>query len=177
MGEKSFGLNMSNYYISKEDNAQVTTLNLFDLGLEELSKEYYASFFKTKTKKDEEQLKIRDNILKEVMYCDKLVFNVPMWNISVPAYARMFLDALSIPGKTFQYKEDGRIQGLLKDIKVILISTAGGYNHDKHSLNLMIKELFELIGLDDITIIPLYGSARTNYDNILEGKKTIDKIF
>ncbi|QWF17018.1 FMN-dependent NADH-azoreductase [Lysobacter capsici] len=63
--------------------------------------------------------------LAQVLDADTLVIGAPMYNFSVPAPLKSWLDALAIPGKTFSY-ETGVPQGLLGAKRVIVASSRGG---------------------------------------------------
>ncbi|KRB07904.1 NAD(P)H-dependent oxidoreductase [Lysobacter sp. Root690] len=61
----------------------------------------------------------------QVLDADTLVIGAPMYNFSVPAQLKSWLDALAVPGKTFSY-ETGVPQGLLGAKRVIIASSRGG---------------------------------------------------
>ncbi len=58
---------------------------------------------------------------------DKYVFAAPMWNLSIPAILKAYIDYVSYAGITFKYTENGPV-GLLADRprKAIHIVTRGG---------------------------------------------------
>ncbi len=175
MGPESFGTKLANYYLTKNES-EVQEVNLFSLGLCELSEQFYKSGFKNPTEVDQVQFGLRAKLLEDVLNSDQIVINMPMWNYSCPSTVRIFLDALAVPGKTFSYTSTG-IKGMIEGKKVIIITTAGGENNDQNSLSEMLKSAMALTGLNqDLKIIAVGGSARTGYDYLAEAKKEIDKI-
>ena len=64
--------------------------------------------------------------LEQVLAADVIVIGAPLYNFSVPSQLKSWLDALAVPGKTFQYGANGP-EGLLGAKRVIIASTRGGY--------------------------------------------------
>ena len=48
----------------------------------------------------------------QFVLADKYVFVTPMWNFSIPAILKTYLDAVAVSGKTFKYTKEGSV-GLL----------------------------------------------------------------
>jgi FMN-dependent NADH-azoreductase len=55
---------------------------------------------------------------------DKYVFVTPLWNFTIPAIMKTYIDAVTVSGKTFKYSAEGPI-GLLKEKKAIHIQARG----------------------------------------------------
>ncbi|CAM2936085.1 MULTISPECIES: FMN-dependent NADH-azoreductase [Janthinobacterium] len=64
--------------------------------------------------------------LEQVLAADVIVIGAPMYNFAIPSQLKSWLDALAVPGKTFQYGANGP-EGLLGSKRVIIASTRGGY--------------------------------------------------
>ncbi|QKY09444.1 FMN-dependent NADH-azoreductase [Janthinobacterium lividum] len=64
--------------------------------------------------------------LEQVLAADVIVIGAPMYNFAIPSQLKSWLDALAVPGKTFQYGASGP-EGLLGSKRVIIASTRGGY--------------------------------------------------
>lgn len=64
--------------------------------------------------------------LEQVLAADIIVIGAPMYNFAIPSQLKSWLDALAVPGKTFQYGANGP-EGLLGAKRVIIASTRGGY--------------------------------------------------
>jgi len=65
-------------------------------------------------------------VLDEVLAADVIIVGAPMYNFGVPSQLKSWLDALAVPGKTFQYDASGA-KGLLGDKRVIIVSARGGF--------------------------------------------------
>ena len=103
-----------------------------------------------------------DIVLDEVLGADVIVIGAPMYNFSIPSQLKAWLDALVVPGRTFQY-EAGTVKGLLGSKKVIVASSRGGlYGPDspfavaEHQESLL-RTLLGFIGITDITVIRAEG--------------------
>jgi len=64
--------------------------------------------------------------LDQLLAADVIVIGAPMYNFAIPSQLKSWLDALAVPGKTFQYGANGP-QGLLGSKRVIIASARGGY--------------------------------------------------
>ncbi|MCD4647276.1 FMN-dependent NADH-azoreductase [Bacillus mycoides] len=60
----------------------------------------------------------------QFVLADKYVFVTPMWNFSIPAILKTYLDAVAVSGKTFKYSKEGSI-GLLTGKKSLHIQARG----------------------------------------------------
>jgi len=60
----------------------------------------------------------------QFVLADKYVFVTPMWNFSIPAILKTYLDAVAVSGKTFKYTKEGSV-GLLTGKKALHIQARG----------------------------------------------------
>ncbi|MBN7138105.1 FMN-dependent NADH-azoreductase [Lysobacter enzymogenes] len=74
---------------------------------------------------DSVEVRALNTALEQVLAADAIVVGAPMYNFSVPAPLKAWLDALAVPGKTFSYG-DGGVRGLLGEKRVIVASSRGG---------------------------------------------------
>ena len=65
-------------------------------------------------------------VLDEVLSADVIVIGAPMYNFGLPSQLKAWLDALAVPGKTFQYDAQGP-KGLLGAKRLIVASARGGF--------------------------------------------------
>jgi FMN-dependent NADH-azoreductase len=66
-----------------------------------------------------------DQLVKQVQDADILVIGVPVYNFSIPAALKAWIDLVARAGLTFRYTENGPV-GLLKNKKVYLVLASGG---------------------------------------------------
>ncbi|MED5613046.1 FMN-dependent NADH-azoreductase [Janthinobacterium sp. P210005] len=100
--------------------------------------------------------------LEQVLAADVIVIGAPMYNFAIPSQLKSWLDALAVPGKTFQYGANGP-EGLLGSKRVIIASTRGGYygadtpmaalEHQESHL----RAFFGFLGVTQIDIVRAEG--------------------
>jgi len=103
-----------------------------------------------------------DQLISELIAADVWVFGVPMYNFSVPAVFKAYIDLVVRAGKTFSY-EGGRPKGLL-DNKRLFVITASGGDYSSEPMKSMdfvepyVRAIMNFIGVTDITFIKAHGS-------------------
>ncbi|WP_308921484.1 NAD(P)H-dependent oxidoreductase [Janthinobacterium sp. J1-1] len=100
--------------------------------------------------------------LEQVLAADVIVIGAPLYNFSVPSQLKSWLDALAVPGKTFQYGASGP-EGLLGAKRVIVASARGGIytpgtpmaslDHQENYL----KSFFGFLGVNQLEIVRAEG--------------------
>jgi len=117
----------------------------------------------------------------EVINADTYVFGVPMYNFSVPAAFKAFIDSIVVPGKTFSY-ENGIPKPLLLNKKAFVITASGGtYDSppmDKFDfLEPYLRAIFGFTGVSDITFIKAAGHSEEEIKNaVAAAKRQIDSV-
>lgn len=102
-------------------------------------------------------------LLDEFLSADVVVIGAPMYNFSIPAQLKAWIDHIVVPGKTFAYTPAG-IQGLAGGKRVIVASTRGSvfgappraaFDHQETYL----RTVFSNIGVADVSIVRAEGVA------------------
>lgn len=107
-------------------------------------------------------LSLPDELMKELLEADTYVIGAPMYNFSIPAILKAYIDAIVRPGLTFTF-EGGKPQGLLKDKKVIVVTASGG-DYSQQPMKSMdfiepyLRTIFGFIGVTDITFVKAHGN-------------------
>jgi len=104
-------------------------------------------------------LKISDELIDELFAADRYVLGIPMYNFSVPASFKAYIDQIVRVGRTFTVGPNGE-EGLVgKDKKLLIITARGGsYTAGTPSAAFDFQEpylwaIFGFIGITDITFI------------------------
>jgi len=108
-----------------------------------------------------------DQLISELHTASDYVFGVPMYNFSVPAAFKAYVDQIVIPGTTYAYTNDesGRRTGLLQGKKATVIVSRGWLYQDGSPLsayNLQepwIRMTLGFIGVIDIDFVVAEGIA------------------
>lgn len=63
---------------------------------------------------------------RQFVEADEIVIAAPYWDLSFPASLRVYIEAASVCGLSFEYTEEGQAKGLCKAKRIIYVTTAGG---------------------------------------------------
>ena len=102
---------------------EIIVLDLYKENIDFLRSEDLGDIFGPK---DEESKK--NPILKyayQFAEADKYIIAAPMWNLSIPAILKAYINYISVSGITFKYTSNGSV-GLLSDKKAVHIVSRGG---------------------------------------------------
>ena len=95
-----------------------------------------------------------DALVQEVADADILVIAAPVYNFSVPASLKAWIDLVARAGLTFRYTENGPV-GLLSGKKAYIILASGGtpIGSDIDYASGYLRHILGFIGIDDVTVI------------------------
>ncbi len=101
-----------------------------------------------------DQLSLSDELVQELQRADTIVIGLPIYNFSVPAAFKAWIDLVARAGLTFAYSETGP-KGLLEGKRAVLAIASGGTavgseidfatNYARHVLG--------FIGIHDVEVI------------------------
>jgi FMN-dependent NADH-azoreductase len=95
-----------------------------------------------------------DTLVAELEHAQNIVIGAPIYNFSLPASLKAWIDMIARAGLTFKYTESGS-EGLLLAKKVYILLASGGVEigsiHDFSSNYL--KHVLSFLGLTDVLII------------------------
>jgi FMN-dependent NADH-azoreductase len=104
-----------------------------------------------------------DATCRQFLEADIYVITTPMWNLSVPYALKYYIDAIVQPGYLFRYNEHGAAEGLLKDKKMVVVTSRGGdYSPDSplHAYDFLVpylRAIFGFVGIADLHFINAHG--------------------
>ena len=87
---------------------------------------------------------------------DVLVLTMPMWNFSVPAIMKAWMDQVLCPNLTFTISPEEGVKPLHKIKSIVLLVASGGVykeDDDRDTLTRQARAAFGFIGIDDIEIV------------------------
>ncbi|MFP4119328.1 MAG: FMN-dependent NADH-azoreductase [Candidatus Woesearchaeota archaeon] len=139
------------------------TSNIPDMFIEKNLRAYFKrDYFGEKLAPDEKRLlRKMDRFAKQAKEADVIVLAYPMFNFSVPAVVKAYLDSIAIRGKTWGDSEHG-IYGMLEGKKALILTTSGGTYTDvdgtvvEYSTTLA-STIFGFLGIEDIESIKAEG--------------------
>ncbi len=157
-----------------EVNIQYRDLNQ---GLNFIDETWVGANFTPPEQRSEAQtktLEFSDKLIDELRRADHIVLTTPMYNFSIPASLKAWIDLICRAGVTFQYTADGPV-GLLRKKHIDIIITTGGVplQSPVDFLSDYLKQVFRFIGIEQINII---AADQMNVDAEVSFNKALDQI-
>lgn len=141
-------------YKNQHPEDEIITLDLYEEQIDFLRPAQLNELFGPKTEESKNH-----PILKyayQFQEADKYVFAAPMWNLSIPAILKAYIDYISVSGITFKYTAEGPI-GLCHDKKVIHIVARGGeYDNKPYEMgDRYLRTILGFFGITDVSTISI----------------------
>ena len=130
----------------------------------------------------ENAIALSDQLVDEFLAADRYVLSAPMYNFSIPAVLKSYIDYIVRPRRTFAVTQNG-FQGLVTDRKMLLVQARGsdfrpGSAYD--AVNFQepyLKTVFGFIGITDIETINANGlNIELRDREIAAAKSTIQTL-
>lgn len=114
-----------------------------------------ANFTAAEARSEEQQKKLAysNELVAELQTADIIVIGVPIYNFSIAATLKAWIDMVARAGLTFRYTEDGP-QGLLEDKKAYLTMASGGVPVDSPAdfATPYLRHVLNFIGISDVEV-------------------------
>jgi FMN-dependent NADH-azoreductase len=126
-------------------------------GLPLLSEAWVGANFTPAEARTEEQKQLlaqSDALVDELLAADVLVIGAPVYNFSVPAGLKTWIDHIARAGRTFQYTETGPV-GLLEGKRAIIAVASGGtqVGSEIDFASTYLRHVLGFIGITDVEVI------------------------
>ncbi len=151
----------------------VTVRDLSHQAIPHVTEEFIGAIYtpvEARTADQRGTLVLSDELIGELQAADMYVFGIPMYNFSVPAVFKAYIDQVARVGVTFtpQY------EGLLKNKKVVFVTARGGGGYGpgeaRESYNFedpFLRTVFSFLGVTDQTFIHVNNTS--GGDDIVNG--------
>ncbi|KZM47443.1 NAD(P)H-dependent oxidoreductase [Labrenzia sp. OB1] len=122
-----------------------------------LDEEWVGANFTDPSERTTEQrlkLALSDTLVAELKAADTIVIGVPIYNFSIPAALKAWVDLIARAKETFKYTESGPV-GLLEGKKAYLAVASGGTKVGSEidfAIN-YLKHMLGFVGVTDVTVI------------------------
>lgn len=104
------------------------------------------------------EIALSDRLIGELRQADDIVVGSPLYNFSVPAGLKSWIDHIVRPGHTFAAGDRGPV-GLLAGRRVFLITVRGGFQDRSPDYQTpALEAVFRYIGITDIRLVSLEGT-------------------
>ncbi len=153
-----------------------------------LSQETINGFFSPQEGMNDELRKataLSDQLIDELQSADTLLLAVPIYNFSVPASLKCWIDQITRIGHTFAYV-DGAFQGLVQTRRAIVICAYGadGYldGGDLEAANFLepyLRFLLAFLGIEEVQIVSVQATTAddvTVSENLSKAEAELESI-
>ena len=167
-GAESFSIKLGNQIIEKlkatYPGSTVKERNLVKEQFPALEEAHLTSFFtpvEKRTPESVEAARHSEEAIAELMDADIIVIGAPMYNFSIHASLKAWIDHIVRVGLTFKYDENGP-EGLIKNKKLYIAMSSGGiYTEGPMQPNDFVvpylKFMLGFVGLTDIEVYRAEG--------------------
>lgn len=99
-------------------------------------------------------LALSASLVQEIQDSDILLITAPIYNFSVPATLKAWIDLVARAGLTFRYTSEGPV-GLLQGKKAVVIMASGGtgIGSEIDFASPYLRHVMRFIGIDDVSFI------------------------
>jgi FMN-dependent NADH-azoreductase len=155
----SYSRELTDNMIKQLTSLQNTNVKARDLadGVPMINEAWIGANFTDVAERTTEQravLACSDALIAEVQEADVLVIGLPIYNFSVPAAFKAWIDQIARAKVTFRYTDKGPV-GLLDNKKAYVIITSGGtkLGSEIDFVSEYIHHILGFIGIKEVTII------------------------
>ena len=124
-----------------------------------------------------ETLCFSDDLVKELQQAEHIVIASPIYNFSIPAVLKAWIDMVARAKLTFEYTANGPV-GLLQNKKAILVMASGGVpiGSDWDYASGYLKHALGFLGITDVTVIDATKINLDATDNLSEAMLQINEL-
>ena len=155
----SISRQLADRLVEKLRRQRATSLITRDLsqGIELVNEAWIAANFTARADRSDEMnaaLAKSDALIAELRTADTLVLATPIYNFSVPAALKAWIDQVCRARETFAYTENGPV-GLLEDKRAFVIVSSGGtpMHSDMDFASGYLRHVLGFIGISDVSFI------------------------
>ena len=121
----------------------------------------------THSEEQKEQVAVSNTLVAELLANDVVVIGLPLYNFSVPAALKAYIDLIVRAGVTFKYNGPGQYEGLVHGKKVYLVLATGGapIGSPYDNASSYLKTILGFLGITDVEVV---GASGTNIPDVAE---------
>ncbi|NVO57518.1 NAD(P)H-dependent oxidoreductase [Rhodobacteraceae bacterium B1Z28] len=145
-----------------------------------LTEDWIAANFTPADQRDavqRDQLTLSDELVQEIQHADTLVIGLPIYNFSVPAAFKAWIDLVARVGVTFAYTEDG-LKGLLDGKRAVLAVASGGtaVGSEADFATNYAKHVLSFIGIHDVDVIAADQMAIDAEESVKNAHRAVSEL-
>ncbi|KIN65313.1 FMN-dependent NADH-azoreductase [Sulfitobacter noctilucae] len=148
---------LTDQIVAKLGTSNIVIRDLAKSGLPQIDNAWTAAGITPKTERTADQhaaLAQSDALIAEIRTADTLVIGIPIYNFSVAASLKAWIDLICRAGETFQYTATGPV-GLLKGKRAILVLASGGtqIGSEMDYASGYMRQIMNFIGIEEVEIV------------------------
>jgi FMN-dependent NADH-azoreductase len=130
-----------------------------------------------RTSEHKARLAYSDSLVDELEQADIIILAAPVYNYSVPASLKAWIDQISRVGRTFNFTSEGSF-GRLKNKKAYVIMVTGGMKlgSDVDFASGYLCHMLNFIGIDDVSFIAAEGLMMDEESGVQHIRSQIENI-
>ncbi|MGE7690782.1 FMN-dependent NADH-azoreductase [Lysinibacillus sp. NPDC097214] len=151
---------MYDTFMENVQGVNVTTFDVFAEDMPYFGQDLFNAFGKvqngeTLTDIESRLLAAKQKAMDALTAADVVVFAFPLWNLTIPAKLQTFIDYVFQAGYTFKYNENGQLEGLMTDKKVVILNARGGYYSapEAQPMEMSVNYIKNVVGMFGMEII------------------------
>lgn len=159
--------------LQKQTGSLVSHRDLAE-GVPFIDEQWVGANFTDPTERSDEQkavLALSDKLVDEIKQASHIVIAAPIYNFSVPAVVKAWIDMVARARETFRYTENGP-EGLLKGKKAYLVVASGGVplGSEVDYASTYLRHVLGFLGIYDVTLVNAneLGQAANENNDISE---------
>jgi len=177
---RQFGDKVIEKLVSQNEGATVVSHDISN-GLPVVNGMMIASWFTPEEARTPELVEleaISSNAIQEIKDADMLVITVPMWNFSIPAQLKGWIDLIVRTGISFGMTEEGGYVGLLEDKPVYIVMATGGIpaGSEMDGCSTYLVNTLGFLGLTSSTVIAADGLQSDEAQALANAQAGVDAI-
>ncbi len=166
--------------VEKHSPNHVIARDLADTPLPQLTEDWVNANFTpqdSRTDAQKDTLALSDKLVNELKAADTIVIGLPMYNFSVPAALKAWIDLVARAGVTFRYTENGPI-GLLEGKKAVIALASGGVPEGApvDFATPYLRHVLSFLGITDVTVIAADQMGTDAGASIAKANEAVDAI-
>ena len=133
------------------------------------------------TPADRAHLATSERLVGQLLRADAIVVGVPMYNLSVPAVFKAWIDQIVRDRRTFRVTDDGGFEGLVSGLRGLVVTSRGGDFQVSAPLAALdhqtpwLRDVFAFIGLRDLSFVHLDGMSMADSEaRLVEAREALD---
>ncbi|WP_300071855.1 NAD(P)H-dependent oxidoreductase [uncultured Ruegeria sp.] len=124
-----------------------------------------------------DRLALSDELVQELQDADKIVIGLPIYNFSVPAAFKAWIDLVARVGLTFSYSENGP-KGLLEGKRAVLAIASGGtaVGSEVDYASGYARHVLGFIGITDVDVVAADQMALDPENTLSTAQKAVSEL-